>query len=181
VKALELPKDVEEKLEELRLLSKKAEAGEKCARQQLKHALRESSSAVIDRASDIGRGAQRLLIETAAGGDLLTECALSERLDMMRTDIAGEDPTPLEVLLVERVVSCWMLVELFEILMAAQLAKRTDSKSHVPFSTLKHYLCWQEIANKRYLAAIKALAQVRRLQSGIPSNQTNVQINVEGR
>jgi hypothetical protein len=181
VKALELPKDVKERLEELRALSKKAEAGEKGARKELKQALRESSPAVIARASDIGRKAQHLLIDTAAGGEPLAEYALSARLDMMRADIAGENPTPLEGLLAERVVVCWMLVELFDVLMAAQLAKRTDSKCHVPFSTLKHYLRWQEIANRRYLAAIKALAQVRRLQNGIPSTQTNVQINLAGR
>jgi hypothetical protein len=181
VKALELPKDVKERLEELRALSKRAEAGEKGARKELKQALRESSPAVIARASDIGRKAQHLLIDTAAGGEPLAEYALSARLDMMRADVAGENPTPLEGLLAERVVVCWMLVELFDVLMAAQLAKRTDSKCHVPFSTLKHYLRWQEIANRRYLAAIKALAQVRRLQNGIPSTQTNVQINLAGR
>jgi hypothetical protein len=180
VKALELPKDVKERLEELRALSKKAEAGEKGARKELKQALRESSPSVIARASDIGRKAQHLLINTAAGGEPLAEYALSARLDMMRADVAGENPTPLEVLLTERVVSCWMVVELFDVLMSAQLAKNTDSKCRIPFSTLKHYLRWQEVANRRYLAAIKALAQVRRLQSGIPSTQTNVQINVDG-
>jgi hypothetical protein len=185
VKALELPKDVKERLEELRALSKKAEAGEKGAREELKQALRESSPAVIARASDMGRRAQHLLINTATGGEPHAEYALSACLDTMRAEVAGENPTPLEALLTERVVSCWMLVELFEVLMAPQLAKSTDSKSYVPLSTLKHYLRWQELANRRYLAAIKTLAQVRRLQSGIqsgiPSTQTNVQINVEGR
>lgn len=181
MKALELPKDVKEKLEELRALSKKAEAGEKGAREELKQALRESSPAVIARASDIGRRAQHLLIETAASGDPLVEYALSGRLDMMRADIAGESPTPLEVLLVERVVSCWMLVELFEALMASQLWKNGDSSIRLPFSTLKHYLRWQETANRRYLNAIKALAQVRQLQSRIPNSQTNVQVNIGSR
>jgi hypothetical protein len=181
VKGLELPKDVKERLQELRALSEKAEAGEKGARNELKEALRESSPEVIARASDIGRRAQHLLIDTAAGGEPLAEYALSARLDMRRADVAGENPTPLEVLLTERVVSCWMLVELFDVLMSAQLAKNTDSNCHIPFSTLKHYLRWQEVANRRYLAAIKALAQVRRLQSGIPSTQTNVQINLDGR
>ena len=178
VKALELPKDVKERLEELRALSKKAEAGEKGARQELKQALRESSPAVIARASDIGRKAQHVLIDTAAGGEPLAEYALSARLDTMRAEVAGENPTPLDVLLTERVVACWMLVELFDVLMAAQLAKSPDPKCRVPFSTLKHYLRWQEVANTRYLAAIKALAQVRRLQSGIPNSQTNVQVNI---
>jgi hypothetical protein len=49
-----------------------------------------------------------MLITTVAGGDPLTEYALSGRLDMLREEIAGEEPTPLEVLLTEQVVSCWM-------------------------------------------------------------------------
>jgi hypothetical protein len=34
------------------------------------------------------------------------EEALSARLELMRAQIAGEDPSPLETLLTERVVSC---------------------------------------------------------------------------
>ena len=64
-----------------------------------------SSPEVIGRASDVGRRAGRTLAHTAAGGDPLTEEALYAKLDTMRAEIAGEDPTPLEVLLTERVVS----------------------------------------------------------------------------
>ncbi len=35
----------------------------------------------------------------------------------MKAEIAGEDPTPLEALLSERIVSCWMLTTLSEGLM----------------------------------------------------------------
>jgi hypothetical protein len=173
-----LPEDVRERLEELRELSERAEAGDKEAKKELIKAVRESSPAVIARASDIGRKAQHLLIDTAAGGNLLTECALSGRLDMMREEIAGENPTALEVLLTERVVACWLLVELFEALMSAQLWKGTAKKQRTPPSFLKHYLSWQEAANRRYLAAIRELARVRKLQSNMPSVQVNTQINL---
>jgi hypothetical protein len=36
----------------------------------------------------------------------------------------------------------------------------------------------QESANRRYLTAIKTLAQVRKLQANTPSSQFNTQINV---
>jgi hypothetical protein len=36
----------------------------------------------------------------------------------------------------------------------------------------------QESANRRYLAAMKTLAQVRRLQANTPGIQFNTQINV---
>lgn len=173
-----LPADVKEQLEELRDLSKKAEGGDRGARQELKRALRRSGPEVIARASDVGRTAQHVLIGTAAGGDPLTEYALSGRLDMMREEIAGENPTPLEVLLTERVVACWISVELFEVLMTAQLA--LDGKHRVSMSYLKHMIKWQESANRRYLASIRELARVRKLQSKVPNAQTNVQINVSG-
>jgi hypothetical protein len=159
-----LPAGARERLEELRELSAKAEAGEKGARQELREKLRESSEEVVIRASDISRKAQRLLIQTASGGEALTEDALSGRLDMMRAEIAGDNPTPLETLLTERVVACWLLVELFERLMAAQLWKDTPAEKRVSVQMGKFYLYWQDLANRRFLAAVQTLARVRKLQ-----------------
>jgi hypothetical protein len=75
-----LSPEVQERLEELRDLSEKAENGERGARQELREKLHESSADIVVRASDVGRKAQRLLIETASGGDPLTEDALSDSL-----------------------------------------------------------------------------------------------------
>ena len=175
----QLPAEVRERLEELRELSRKAEAGDEDAGRELKRAVRESAPEVIARASDVGRRAQHLLIETASGGELLTRYALSGRLDVvMRQEIAGETPSPLEVLLTERVVACWMLVQLFDALMAGQLWKRTPSEKRVGERTLRHYLRWQDLANKHFLAAVQALARVRKLQANTPGVQYNTQINV---
>jgi hypothetical protein len=128
-----LPADVKERLDEIRELSERAERGDKRARQELKRALRRSGPEVIARASDVGRKAQHALIGTVAGGDPLTEYALSGRLDMMREEIAGENPTPLEVLLTERVVACWILVEAFEVLIVAQLCLDGNHRVSVTF------------------------------------------------
>ena len=172
----QLSPEVSERLEELRELSAKAEAGDTEARKELKQKLRESSPAVIARASDVGRKAQHVLIRAASGGAPLTELALSGRLDMMRSEIAGENPTPLEVLLTERVVSCWMLVELFDALMAGQLNK--DNEHRTPISYTLKMLKWQESANRRYLAAIRELARVRKVQATAPPVQVNTQVNI---
>jgi formamidopyrimidine-DNA glycosylase len=174
----QLPAEVQERLEELRELSKKAEAGDTDARNELKQAVRESAPEVIARASDVGRRAQHLLIETASGGNLLTHYALSGRLDAMREEVAGENPTPLEVLLTERVVACWMLVQLFDALMAGQLWKGAPSENRIGAGALRHYLRWQDLANRRFLAAVQALARVRKLQANTPGVQFNTQINV---
>ena len=82
----------------------------------------------------------------------------------------------LEVLLTERVVACWILVETFEVLMTAQLA--LDGKHRVSVAYLKHMIKWQESANRRYLSSIRELARVRKLQSNTPSVQLNIQNNV---
>jgi hypothetical protein len=179
----QLPVEVQESLEELRALSRKAEgdgAEGVEARKELRRKLLEASPAVVARASDIGRKSQHLLIGTASGGDPLTELALSGRLDMMREEVAGENPTPLEVLLTERVVSCWLLVELFDRLMAAQLSKDTPDEKRLTERLLRHYLRWQESANSRFLAAVRELARLRKLEATAPPVQVNTQVNVLG-
>lgn len=178
-KDVALPEDVKEKLEELRALSKQAEAGDKAARRELKDALLESSAEVIGRASDVGRQARHLLIDTAAAGDPLTEYALSGRLDLMRAEIAGEVPTPLEKLLTERVVTAWMLLQVLDLFVSVQLGRETSKKVRASASTIKFYLDWQERAHRQLLNSIKVLAQVRKFQSNTPSLQVNnTQVNI---
>jgi hypothetical protein len=178
VQALELSNDAKERLAKLKELSARAEGGDKAARAELRKAVRESSPEIVREASDLARRGQWGLIETAAAGDPLTEEALVARLDFMRREIGGPDPTPLEVLLTERVVSCWLLLELLELLNSAQLTRGGKNKQ-LPHSFLKFYLGWQEQVHRRFVSTIKDLTKVRRLQSGVPdSNTNNVQINL---
>jgi hypothetical protein len=166
---LELPKEAKERLAELKALSDRAEAGEKGARGELRRMVRSSSHEVIGRASDVGRRMGRVLAHTASGGDPLVEEALLAKLDLMRAEIAGEDPTPLEVLLTERVVSLWMLTTVLEAVLATQYRRVVDEPSE---RLSPSYVLQQsrilESATRRYLAAIRELARVRRLQAGAP-------------
>ena len=163
--ALGLSEETTHRLAELRALSEKAEAGDKEARKELRLMVRASSPEVIGRASDVGRRAGRTLAHTAAGGDPLTEEALYAKLDTMRAEIAGENPTPLEVLLTERVVSLWMLTTLLEVLIATQYRRNVGDGPERPSPS---YIIQQsrmlESATRRYLAAIKELARVRKLE-----------------
>lgn len=175
---LELPEETKARLAELKELSDRAEAGEEGARRELRRAVRESAPGVIARASDVGRKASRMLAKTAGGGEPLIEEALYARLDMMRAEIAGDDPTPLEVLLTEHVVSSWMLVALFDALMAGQLWKGMPSENRLTEQGLRYYLRWQEGANRRYLAAIREIARVRKLQAGAPAVRVNARVTI---
>jgi hypothetical protein len=180
--ALEASEETRKRLEELRALSDKAEAGDPEARRELRRLVSCSSPEVIGRASDIGRRAGRMLAESAAGGDPLTEEALYAKLDAMRAEIAGENPTPLEVLLTERIVSLWMLSALLEALMSAQYRKTLSEGTKR--SSPSHLIQQSRIlegATRRYLAAIRELARVRKLQAGTPPVRVNAQVNILSR
>jgi hypothetical protein len=175
---LELPQDVKDRLGELRTLSEKAENGDKSARKELRKALRESAPEVVYRASDIGKRGQWALIKTVAANDPLTEEALMARLDLMRTEVAGPEPSPLEVLLAERICSLWLLIEVLEMFVSVQLLADLPREQRSPMSYLQHVFKWQESANRRFLSAIRELARVRKLQNNTPGVQFNTQINL---
>ena len=97
MKDLELSKDAKDRLAKLEKLSDKAAGGHIKARGELRRLLRESGPEVVREASELARIGQWGLIKTAARGDTLAEEALVIRLDMMRSEIAGPDPSPLEI------------------------------------------------------------------------------------
>jgi hypothetical protein len=174
---LELSKDARDRLTELKVLSEKAQAGDKEARKELRRLLRASSPEVIAEASSIARRAEWMLVKTISAGKPLMEEALQERMDQMRLEIAGENPTPLEVLLTERVVAGWLLVEVLEGLIAAQY-QRDVTAHRVPPAHVIQQSRILEGATRRYLAAIRELARVRKLQAGAPPVQVNTQVNI---
>ena len=177
MRALELPEETKAKLKELEALSNQAKDGDKEARKELRRVLRASSPEIVARTSDLARWGQKMIIPTAAGRDPLMEEALAARLESMRFEIAGSDPTPLETLLTERIVSLWLLVETLDALMSVQLRSDLDVPRATP-SYLRHIFKWQESANHRYLASIRELARVRKLEGNTPGIQMNTQINI---
>jgi hypothetical protein len=173
---LELSADVRERLTELSNLSERAQAGDKMARQKLRKAVRSSSGEVIARASDLAKRGQRVLIKTAATNNPLLEEALPARLDLLRGEIAGKDPTPLEILLTEQIVSLWMLLQFHEVLHSACYERGYEHR--LPPSFLLQMVKIQESAHRRLLATVQALARVRKLQANTPGIQVNTQINL---
>jgi hypothetical protein len=125
------------------------------------------------RGSDIAWQAERSLAELYAGKDDVLSCQMTERrLQLMRRELAGDNPTPLEKLLAQRIALCWFHVNLCEMSLAQKGREYSIAQATYHQKRL-------DSAHKRYLSAIKALAQVRKLQ--LPSVQINVgekQINV---
>jgi hypothetical protein len=170
----------ETELKRLRALSELVEGGDEGARAELRRAVAESSPAVVAEASGIARRAEWMLVRTVSAGEPLMQEALTERMRRMRAEVAGENPTPLEALLAKRVVAGWLLVEVLEGLLAAQYRRDATSARVGPA-----YLIQQsrilEGATRRYLAAIRELARVRKLQAGTPPVRVNAQVNILSR
>jgi hypothetical protein len=104
--------------------------------------------------------------------------AIGEAAKRMAIELAGENPTPLEVLLSDRIASLWVLVELQDALVAGWHRPGYEDRPSIDF--LLKVVKVQEAANRRYLAAIRELARVRKLQAGSPPRlrQHNTQINI---
>lgn len=112
-------------------------------------------------------------LKLLTGEDELARDAVNRNLEKMKRDILGANPSPLERLLAERICACWVQVQHAEWLFA------TKVKAGVSLQFGDYLQRLVDRANHRYMAAIRALAQIRRLTA--PVVQVNVaekQINV---
>ncbi len=88
--------------------------------------------------------------------------------------MAGENPTPLDLLLAERVALCWVAAQQADAQYARKLAEGMS------FREGEYYARRSEQANRQLLRAVKTLATVRRLlvpplvQVNIADQQVNV-------
>ena len=149
-------------------LVKQAEKGDTNA---LK-AIRAEYPGVLDEVGDLAHQAELSLIRLAAGENELLRESLQRKTDTLRAELAGSGASPLEKLLIQRVVTCWLWCAYFDALYAQGLRDMTREWS-------EFHQRRQNYAHKRYLAAVKSLATVRRLQ--VPALQVNIaqeQVNV---
>lgn len=172
-KAIEAPKsEIDKRTEQIATLIPKARKDEKAAAQLWKLLEEKGTADNFVRGADIAWQAERSLIELYNRDDVLGRQMSARRLKLLRRELDGENPTALEKLLVDRIALCWLHLHLCEVV-AAQ--KGQDC-------TMAQGIYYQKIldgANKRYLASIKALAQVRKLQ--LPNVQLNIaekQVNI---
>lgn len=118
--------------------------------------------------------AQGILIQAIAGPNSVVAEAIGREVKALRRELTEGESSPLERLLVARVVACWLHLHYAEARYAQNLGELTIAQGEYHQRTI-------ERAQQRYLAAIKTLAQVRRLQ--FPAVQVNIgekQINVAG-
>jgi hypothetical protein len=156
--------------EGLRELLKRAAKGDESTLPAVRKLLEEPAN--IERfGGDLARYAQRSFVNAITDENLTLREAIHAKLAAIRKELLGENPTPIEVLLVERIVACWLQVQEADI--RGALAKDAS------FRQADFNLRRMDAANRRYLAALKALALVRKL--AVPALQINVarkQVNV---
>jgi hypothetical protein len=159
--------------DDLQALIDRGQKGDKTALPALWEVLKDPAE--VDRlGGDLARQAQLTLINKfISGQNLLFKEALIRKLALLQAELAGASPTPLERLLVGRVVACWLHLYHLELMYASQ--------EKMSLELGMYYQRSLDRAHKRYLSAIKTLALVRKL--ALPVLQVNIarkQVNVAG-
>jgi hypothetical protein len=104
---------------------------------------------------DLALQARNRWVKLGAGANLLmAECVVQKAAEL-RTEVAGNSPSPLEQLLADRVVACWLQVSFYDGVVA-----QTSNSSSARF---REFQKLHQRAHRRYLATIKTFATVRKL------------------
>jgi hypothetical protein len=114
---------------------------------------------------DLARVVEAGWLKRMCGADEFFKETVSRQLRAMRKELRGPAPSALERLLVDRIGICWLALHYAEAIYA-------QGGSDMTFKQGDYYQDRIDRSQKRYLAAIKALAQIRRLQ--LPMVQVNV-------
>jgi hypothetical protein len=129
----------------------------------------------IEAWGNLAKHVENALIRKCAAKNLALIEGLHKKLEIMRGELAGPASPPLESLLAERIVTCWLHLNFVEMIFAG-VGKDGASQNQAMI-----YQKCIDRAHRRYLSAIKTLATVRKL--ALPVLQVNIaekQVNVAG-
>ncbi len=158
--------------EKIEKLFRRAEQGDEKALAFMREWFDDTPSA-CDKIGDLARRAEDSLVNVYTKNLVIQE-ALHSKLNALRREIGGPDPSPLEDLLAQRIAACWLQVHYLET-MYAQNLKNCGLTGRQSESFQRSI----DRAQRRYLSAIKTLVQVRRLLA--PMVQVNIaekQVNI---
>lgn len=150
--------------DEARALLERARAGDRSAVPDVRRILGDPAQ-VEWLGGDLARQATQSMINAAAGEDLVFREAMTRKLELLREELAGPNPTPVERLLVERVVACWLQVSDADVRYAQAQGSLTVTQGD-------YHQRRMDRAHRRFLSAVKTLALVRKL--ALPSLRVNV-------
>jgi hypothetical protein len=117
-----------------------------------------------------------LWLKTASLGRERFRQFMVAEMRQMKADLEGPSPTPLESMLVDTLVTCWIHMNYLERCIAlCHLDERPSA------SQLDNLGKWLDRAHRRYIQSVKVLTLVKRID--LPVVQVNIgekQINVSG-
>jgi len=153
------PQNKPQDVQHLEALVKRARQGDESALPELRQLL-DRCPQLWKRCGDLAAQAQQGWLNLVGGVDLLCKESLRRQLDEMRLELSGPNPTPLESLLVQRILACWVQVSF-----ADALAAHAQERQAAP-SGLRHLQKRQESAGRCLTEAVKQLALARRMAQG---------------
>jgi hypothetical protein len=144
-----------------------ASRGDATAAAQIRDLLRYDPDGVLAAVfgGDLVRRIEQTLVARIAGENLATRASLEFELERMTHELAGPTPTPMERMLVDRVVTCWLHTHHYELLHL----REGQCMAPAVLEALRRQMAR---SHGQLLSALKALATVRRM--ALPALQVNV-------
>ena len=143
-------------IEELEISLQRAMAGDKNSLPAIRLLL-DKAPAFWQTAFGLVQRVEKAWIQTIAGQDLLTRETLIRQVDDLKRTLQADFSSPLESLIVETIVSCFLAYKQAELSSAQQLQR--NNGMGLTQAQQNHITACQ----KRYLLAVKELARVRQL------------------
>jgi hypothetical protein len=155
----------DEERKRLTTLTNKAQKGDRKALAEASQTLTEHQLWHV--VGDMGRYAQDAWLDAAASNNPLARRALEEQLRELRNGLRDAGDSPLERVLIDRLVACWLQANYADWQHGEKLKKGSYSFAEGRYNEER-----QDRAHRRLLQAAKTLATVRRLLA--PAVQINV-------
>jgi hypothetical protein len=154
------PKPQDEILERLQRLVERAEQGDVSVLGELRAAL-DANAWVWERYGDLAQQSMAAWLQLIAGSNIMLHESTRRKTEQLREELTGPEPSPLEKLLIERIVSCWLQVNYTD---AAYAQMKGNSPAQHTAAQRR-----QGAAQQRYLQAMRALVTIRKLLRPTPS------------
>lgn len=146
--------------QELQRLVAEANTGDEQARARL-HEYLDQWPEISRRLGDLAQHVQLSLIGKIAGGNSLLYESITRGLNGLRAELVGDGCSPLEKLAIERVLAAWLHLQSVDI--------SYPSCDELPTTTARFVLQLRESSQRRFDAATKSLATLRKLLSETPA------------
>ena len=139
---------------DFKLLVTRANTGDATALTQLRELL-DARPEIWQRIGDLAKHAETLMVDLISAGNKLMAESLHRTLKEMKAELLGPGTSMLERMAVERLLACWLQLQYTD-----SVVGKSEGGT---LANANFQLKRQNAADNRYHAAVKALAELRRL------------------